>query len=141
VRRILIAAKFGTEVDADGNKTNAKVDIRNDNGTSYVAALDNDVRRGKTSWNGSDQIATPVKGIYEQLEMQHALVDIGSHKASSTSIPKFTCVDPQPLPHERARIESLKAIYTNATTRITNTLAMIDKAQAGARLPRATRRP
>jgi hypothetical protein len=131
VRRILIAAKFGTEVDADGNKTNAKVDIRNDNGTSYVAALDNDVRRGKTSWNGGDQIAAPIKGLYEQLEMQHALVDIGSHRGVLYLDPKVHLRSTRSRYHmNEARIESLRAIYTNATTRITNTLAMIDKAQA-----------
>jgi hypothetical protein len=131
VRRILIAAKFGTEVDADGNKTNAKVDIRNDNGTSYVAALDNDVRRGKTSWNGSDQIATPIKGIYEQLDMQNALVDIGTHKKVLYLDPKVHLRSTRSRYHmNEARIESLRAIYANATTRITNTLALIDKAQA-----------
>jgi hypothetical protein len=130
VRRILIAAKFGTEVDADGNKTNAKVDIRNDNGTAFVAALDNDVRRGKTSWSG-DQIATPVKGVYEQLAMQNALVDIGSHRGVLYLDPKVHLRSTRSRYHmNEARIESLKAIYTNATTRITNTLAMIDKAQA-----------
>jgi hypothetical protein len=130
VRRILIAAKFGTEVDADGNKTNAKVDIRNDNGTSYVAALDNDVRRGKTSW-GADQVATPVKGIYEQLDMQNALVDIGAHKKVLYLDPKVHLRSTRSRYHmNESRIQSLQAIYANATTRITNTLAMIDKAQA-----------
>ena len=53
MRRLLIAAKFGTEIDAEGNKVNAKVDIRNDNGTAFVPKLDDDVRRGKTDWSGS----------------------------------------------------------------------------------------
>jgi hypothetical protein len=131
VRRILIAAKFGTEVDADGNKVNTKVDVRNDNGTPFVDSLDNDVRRGMNAWGGSDAPVTPIKGVYEQMAMQNGLVDVGTHKGVLYLDPKVHLRSTRSRYHmNESRVESLKAIYTNATTRITAALAMIDKAQA-----------
>ena len=46
VRRLLIAAKFGTEIDAEGNKVNTKVDIRTDSGMTHLA---------------TEKVATPVE--------------------------------------------------------------------------------
>jgi hypothetical protein len=131
VRRLLIAAKFGTQIDAAGNKTNAKVDIRTDSGATYLATLDDDVRRGKTKWNGTDAPATPIKGVYEQLATQNALVDIGAHAKVLLLDPKAHIRSTRSRYHmNEARVESLRAIYNNAATRITGTLALIDKAQA-----------
>ncbi len=131
VRRLLIAAKFGTEIDDAGNKTNAKVDIRTDSGSTYLATLDDDVRRGKTNWSGSDTPATPIKGVYEQLAMKNALVDIGSHSKVLYLDAKAHLRSTRSRYHmNETRVESMRAIYTNATTRITSTLSLIDKAQA-----------
>ncbi len=138
VRRLLIAAKFGTQIDEAGNKTTAKVDIRTDSGGPYVATLDDDVRRGMTNWNGTDVVATPIKGIYEQMAEKKQLADIGSHTGVLLLDPKANLRSTRSRYHmNEARVENLRTVYANATTRITGALAMIDKAQAAATIPTA----
>ncbi|MDQ3364163.1 MAG: hypothetical protein M3680_01865 [Myxococcota bacterium] len=140
VRRLLIAAKFGTQIDAAGNKTNLKVDVRTDSGMTHLATLDDDVRRGKTRWNGSDAPVTPIKGVYEQLDTDNALVDIGAHAGVLLLDPKAHLRSTRSRYHmNEARIESIRAIYTNATTRITGALNAIDRAQAAGTIPAADR--
>lgn len=140
VRRLLIAAKFGTEIDAAGNKTTAKVDIRNDNGASALPELDNDVRRGKTRWNGSDSPAVPVKGVYEQLDAKNLLPDIGSHEDVLALDAKAHLRSTRSRYHmNEAQISSIRAIYANATTRINAALTLIDRAQAAGTIPAANR--
>ncbi|HUS31622.1 MAG TPA: hypothetical protein VMZ53_24115, partial [Kofleriaceae bacterium] len=136
VRRILIAAKFGTEIDADGNKVNAKVDIRNDNGTSFVSKLDDDVRRGKTAWNGSDQAATPIRGVYEQLMAKNLLLDIGAHHGVLLLEPAVHLRSTRSRYHmNEANITNVRAIYTNAVTRINAALAIVAKAKTAGIIP------
>lgn len=140
VRRLLIAAKFGTEIDAAGNKTNAKVDIRNDNGMSALPELDNDVRRGKTRWNGSDAPAIPCKGVYEQLDEKNLLPDIGGHEDVLALDAKAHLRSTRSRYHmNEAQISQIRAIYQNATTRINAALAAIDKAQAAGTIPATER--
>ncbi|MBA3395698.1 MAG: hypothetical protein H0T89_23845 [Deltaproteobacteria bacterium] len=140
VRRLLIAAKFGTEIDAAGNKTNAKVDIRTDSGMTHLATLDNDVRRGKTNWNGTDSPAIPIKGVYEQLAVKNSLVDIGAHADVLLLDPKAHLRSTRSRYHmNEARIENIRAIYANATTRINAALNAIDRAQAAGTIPAANR--
>ncbi len=140
VRRILIAAKFGTEIDADGNKVNAKVDIRNDNGTSFVPKLDEDVRRGKVAWSGGDSPATPIRGVYEQLAMKNILLDIGTHKGVLLLEPAVHLRSTRSRYHmNEASVQSLRTIYTNATTRINAALAIISRAKAAGTIPAADR--
>ena len=136
VRRLLIASKFGTEIDAAGNKTTAKIDIRNDNGTSFLPELDNDVRRGKTKWNGSDAPATPVKGVYEQLDAKNLLLDIGAHEDVLALDAKAHLRSTRSRYHmNEAQITQVRAVYQNATTRINSALAVIDRAQAAGTIP------
>jgi hypothetical protein len=140
VRRLLIAAKFGTEIDAAGNKTTAKVDIRNDNGMSALPELDNDVRRGKTRWSGSDAPAIPVKGVYEQLDEKNLLLDIGAHEDVLALDAKAHLRSTRSRYHmNEAQIGSIRAIYANATTRINAALNVIDRAQAAGIIPAANR--
>ncbi|MGE0397963.1 MAG: hypothetical protein AB7T06_14785 [Kofleriaceae bacterium] len=131
VRRLLIAAKFGTQVDAEGNKTNAKVDIRNDNGASFVKDLDTDVRRGKTNWSGSNAPAEPVRGVYEQLKEKNALLDIGAHTGVLLLEPKAHLRSTRSRYHmNEASVQSLRAVYANATTRIQQALAEVTRAKS-----------
>jgi hypothetical protein len=140
VRRLLIAAKFGTQIDAAGNKTNAKVDIRTDSGMTHLATLDADVRRGKTKWNGADAPATPVKGVYEQLGTANALVDIGSHQDVLLLDAKAHLRSTRSRYHmNEAQVQSLRAVYQNAATRINGALAIIDRVQAAGTIPAANR--
>lgn len=140
VRRLLIAAKFGTEVDAEGNKTNAKVDIRNDNGASYVKDLDTDVRRGKTNWNGTDSPAQPVRGVYEQLKEKNSLLDIGAHTGVLLLEPKAHLRSTRSRYHmNEAQTQSLRAVYANATTRIQQALAEVTRAKSLGFIPQSQR--
>lgn len=141
VRRLLIAAKFGTQVDAEGNKTNAKVDIRNDNGASYVKDLDNDVRRGKTNWSGQNSPAEPVRGVYEQLKAKNTLLDIGSHTGVLLLEPKAHLRSTRSRYHmNEAQTQSLRAVYANASTRIQQALTEITRAKSLGIIP-ANQRP
>lgn len=136
VRRLLIAAKFGTEVDASGNKTNAKIDIRTDTGMTHLATLDDDVRRGKTNWSGSNQPATPVRAIYEQMQEKNLLVDIGSRTGVLVVDAKAHLRSTRSRYHmNESSLEHIKVYYRNAATRITSALAQIDKAQAAGFIP------
>jgi hypothetical protein len=68
MRRILIGAKFGIEVDAFGVKSSAKIDERDDSATAeQIAAMDHDIRRGFDGWSGADKPAGPVREVYERL--------------------------------------------------------------------------
>ncbi len=140
VRRLLIAAKFGTEIDAEGNKVNSKVDIRNDNGTAFVPALEDDVRRGKTAWNGGDSPATPIRGVYEQLAMKHVLLDIGTHKGVLLLEPQAHLRSTRSRYHmNEASTQSLKTIYGNGRTQIQAALNAVAKARAANTIPAAAR--
>jgi hypothetical protein len=140
VRRILIAAKFGTEIDKDGNKVNTKVDIRNDNGTAFVPKLDDDVRRGKVAWSGTDAPAVPVRGIYEDLGKKNALQDIGGHKGVLLLEPQVHLRSTRSRYHmNEASVQSIRAVYTNAATRITGAIAVAERAKTAGIIPTANR--
>lgn len=81
IRRLLIAAKFGSGMDAFGLKRDSKLDIRNDGASpAEIASLDADVRGGMIAWNGSaKQPAAPVKEIYERLVAGGKLPEVGAH--------------------------------------------------------------
>ena len=130
VRRLLIAAKFNTTIDAEGNKVNTKVDIRNDNGTSFIPQLDNDVRRGKTSWSTPDAPVTPIRGVYEQLMAKHLLLDIGTHKGVLLLEPAAHLRSTRSRYHmNETSAQSIRAVYTNATTRIQAALNVVARAR------------
>ncbi|MEO8550204.1 MAG: hypothetical protein ABI678_09520 [Kofleriaceae bacterium] len=136
VRRLLIAAKFGTEIDADGNKVNAKTDIRNDNGTAFVATLDDDVRRGKVGWSGSDVAVTPIRGVYEQLRDKHLLLDIGAHKGVLLLEATAHLRSTRSRYHmNEASVASLRTVYANARTQIQVALDQITAARTAGIIP------
>ncbi len=131
VRRLLIAAKMGTEIDADGNKTTAKVDIRNDGASeTEVKALETDVRRGKTAWNGSDDPAEPVRGVYEALKAKNLLLDIGASKGVLLLEPAAHLRSTRSRYHmNEASITNVRTVFTNGATRIQNALNVVDRAR------------
>lgn len=68
IRRILIGAKLGTEVDSTGLKTTFKQDDRQDFATpEQIASLDHDVRVGLVNWNTNVAPSGPVRMVYEKL--------------------------------------------------------------------------
>jgi hypothetical protein len=136
VRRLLIAAKFGTQIDAAGNKTNSKVDIRTDSGMTHLATLDDDVRRGKTNWSGANSPATPIRGIYEQMKEKNALVDVGSKTGVLLLDAKAHLRSTRSRYHmNETSTENVRNLYRNGATRITGAIAAIDKAQAAGTIP------
>ena len=132
VRRLLIAAKMGTEIDADGNKTTAKVDIRNDGASAdEVKSLETDVRRGKTSWSSSDAPAEPVKGVYEALKAKNLLLEVGAHKGVLLLEPAAHLRSTRSRYHmNEASTTNLKTVFTNGTTRIQGVLNVVERARS-----------
>jgi len=140
VRRLLIAAKFGTEIDAEGNKVNAKVDIRTDSGMTHLATLDEDVRRGKTKWDGSETPATPIRGVYEQLKMKNVLLQIGAHQGVLLLEAQAHLRSTRSRYHmNEANLTNVRTVYTNATTRIQAALNLVTRARAAGTIPAADR--
>jgi hypothetical protein len=140
VRRLLIAAKFGTEIDAEGNKVNTKVDIRTDSGSTYLATLDTDVRRGKTAWGGAEAPATPIRGVYEQLMAKNVLLDIGAHKGVLLLEPQAHLRSTRSRYHmNEASIQNIKTVYANAATRVSGALNVVARAKADGIIPAADR--
>lgn len=141
VRRLLIAAKMGTEIDAEGNKTTAKVDIRNDGADpAEVKSLETDVRRGKTSWNGSDQPAEPVKGVYEALKAKNMLLDIGANKGVLLLEPAAHLRSTRSRYHmNEASTSNLRTVFANGATRIQNALNVLERARTAGIISAADR--
>jgi len=140
VRRLLIAAKFGTEIDAEGNKVNSKVDIRTDSGMTYLATLDEDVRRGKTKWNGSDAAATPIRGVYEQLKAENVLLTVGAHQGVLLLESQAHLRSTRSRYHmNEANLSNVRAVYTNGATRIQNALNAVTRARTAGTIPAADR--
>ncbi|HEU0037350.1 MAG TPA: hypothetical protein VFQ53_42360 [Kofleriaceae bacterium] len=136
VRRLLIAAKFGTEIDAEGNKVNTKVDIRTDSGMTHLATLDNDVRRGKTNWNGTDDPATPIRGVYEQLMAKNVLLEIGGHKGVLLLEPQAHLRSTRSRYHmNEASTSNLRTVFANGATRIQNALNVSARARTAGIIP------
>jgi len=138
VRRLLIAAKFDTTIDADGNKVNTKVDIRTDSGMTHLLKLDDDVRRGKTDWNGSDSPATPIRGVYEQLMAKNLLLEIGMHKGVLLLEPKAHLRSTRSRYHmNEANLNTVRTVHTNGAVRIQNALNVLARARTAGTIPAA----
>ncbi len=75
VRRLLIAAKFGSNVNDEGLKQAAKVDVRTEGGR-HVPTLDEDVMSGKVPWSGRDVPIKPIEEVYNRLVEADALADM-----------------------------------------------------------------
>lgn len=140
VRRLLIAAKFGTEIDADGNKINNKVDIRTDSGQDHLLTLDDDVRRGMTKWDGSDDPAEPIRGVYEQLKMKNLLLDIGMHKGVVLLEAKAHLRSTRSRYHmNEASTTAIRTVFTNGVARIQSALNVVERAKTAGIIPPADR--
>ncbi len=140
VRRLLIAAKFGTTIDAEGNKVNSKVDIRTDSGMTHLLTLDADVRRGKVSWNGSDTPATPIRGVYEQLSTKNLLQEIGAHKGVLLLEAQAHLRSTRSRYHmNEANLSNVRLVFANGKTRITNALNVLARARTAGIIPAADR--
>lgn len=74
VRRLLVAAKFDSDIDDNGLKSALKIDQRVEGG-QYKDVLDNDIRGGKARW--SNGAFNSVYEIYKRLDDRKVLPNIG----------------------------------------------------------------
>ena len=78
VRRLLVAAKFDSDIDANGLKSALKIDQRTEGG-QYMDVLDNDIRGGKSRWsNGS---FNSIHEIYKRLDERKVPQTSGAKRA------------------------------------------------------------
>jgi hypothetical protein len=119
IRRILIGAKLDSAVDPEtGLKKAAKVDVRNDSAT-HVGTLDQDVRRGKVAWYGSDTPVEPIRVVWQSLLDKALLPTIDSKEAVLLLDPKAHLRSVRSRFHLNfARPESITRLWTNAMDQV-----------------------
>ncbi len=118
VRRLLIAAKFGSFVDENGLKRASKVDVRTSGGGD-MDTLENDVMRGKVNWSGSDDPLQPVKEIYDRLNESNRLPDIGNERDVLVLDPKVHLRSTRSRFHlDLADMGDMRSFYNNGRQRI-----------------------
>ncbi len=131
VRRVLVGAKFGSTVDDQGIKSAIKVDVRAE-GPGRMAALDNDIRRGKWNASGSDAPIEPVKAVFETLQKAMALPTIGSKTDVMLLDPKLHLRSTRSRYHlNEAGASQLRAFYLNGRTRLQAMLALASARRDG----------
>jgi hypothetical protein len=127
VRRLLIAAKFGSFVDDNGLKRASKLDVRTSGGT-HKDTLEQDVMSGKVSWNGSPAALEPVKEIYTRLNEMNRLPDIGTERDVLVLDPKVHLRSTRSRYHlDLASQRDMRDFYENGRQRIRD---VRDSAQA-----------
>tara|TARA_R110002096_G_scaffold436038_2_gene665791 strand:+ start:54072 stop:56396 length:2325 start_codon:yes stop_codon:yes gene_type:complete len=118
VRRLLIAAKFGSFVDDNGLKRASKVDVRT-SGDQHMPTLETDVMRGTSAWSGSDNPLQPVKEIYDRLNENNRLPDIGSERDVLVLDPKVHLRSTRSRFHlDLASLSDMRSFYGNGRQRI-----------------------
>lgn len=123
VRRLLIAAKFNTTVDANGIKRSEKVDTRTEGGT-HRGTLFDDVRTGEVPWCGGRQAIEPIKVVYDAMAELDLLPDM--EDANGELHEGVLLVEPRVhlrstrsrLHYDMARFSDVRRFYTNALSRI-----------------------
>ena len=116
IRRILVGVKANTVIDEFGLKRNDKVDVRNDGASAEeIASLDQDVRRGKTKWNGSEEAVKPLKGLYDGLNAKGLLPDVGPHQDVLLLEPKVHVRSVRSRYHlNETELSGIQGIYKDA---------------------------
>ncbi|CAN5922017.1 hypothetical protein BH11MYX4_BH11MYX4_27940 [soil metagenome] len=140
IRRLLIGNKVGSSVDPLGIKKAAKEDMRRDSASpENIASLDLDARRGFVKWSGgTDQVAVPVRQIYEKLAASAKLPDVGAHKAVLLLEAKIHIRQVRSRLHlNEASWGSVRAVQQLGPDRLTKLTAQIAKARAAAAIPAA----
>lgn len=134
VRRILIGAKFDSTVDENGIKRAKKIDVRDDS-SAHVATLDQDVRRGMTSWSGTDGPAAPVRAIYEAMTQKVDLPDIDMHQNVLLLDPQVRLRSRRSRYHQNeASIEAVNGLYNNGSVAIGAIKEIIERERAAGTL-------
>ncbi len=130
VRRLLIAAKFGSEVDAAGLKRAAKIDVRTEGGR-HAGSLDHDVMSGTVPWSGPAAPIEPIEAVYRRALELDLLPDMQGYADVLLMNPKVHMRSERSRYHlNEAAIDALTRYYVNGRTRIAEVNALIE-----ARLP------
>lgn len=125
VRRLLIAAKFESTVDATGLKRAAKVDVRTEGGT-HAATLNDDVMRGTVSWSGRPAPVEPIQAVYERLVELGVTEDMQGRADVLLLHPKLYMRSERSRYHlNEAALDALQRYYVNGRTRIEDANALI----------------
>ena len=118
VRRLLIAAKFGSFVDSSGLKRASKMDVRTEGGT-HMPTLDEDVMSGTVPWTGRRVPIEPMQVIYNELLALDFLPNMQGHADVLLLNPKVHMRSERSRYHlNEAGADALNRYYTNGRSRI-----------------------
>lgn len=127
VRRLLIAAKFDAEVDAEGIKRAGKIDVRNDNGASHLASLDGDAQSGTVGWNSSRTPIEPAKAVYDRMGELSKLIDVEGKTGVLALDPKVYLRGTRSRYHlNMTSSNDLKKVLDNGRARIQAAIAIAE---------------
>ncbi len=118
VRRLLIAAKFGSTVGDDGVKRASKMDVRTFGG-AHRGTLIEDVQSGTVSWEGSRTAVEPIRAIFEGLAEVGALQSVDGRDDLLVVDPKLFVRSVRSRYHlNLASISRLQQLADNGVARI-----------------------
>jgi hypothetical protein len=107
---------------------------------SHLLTLDDDVRRGKVNWSGSDVAATPIRGVYEQLMAKNVLLEIGAHKGVLLLEPEAHLRSTRSRYHmNESNLSNVRLIFANGATRIQAALNVVARARTAGIIPAGDR--
>jgi hypothetical protein len=131
IRRILVGVKSNTTIDEFGMKRNGKVDVRNDGASAEeIANLDKDIRTGTSSWNGSSSPLTPLKGVYDALNKDGALPDVGGHTDVLELEPKVHMRSVRSRYHlNETSLQAMQDFYGKTSGKLDHAIALATAAQ------------
>jgi hypothetical protein len=132
IRRILIGVKANGEIDEFGLKRCEKTDIRNDGASpEEIAALDADLRSGKTHWNGGEEPIKPLEGVYDALAAKGLLPDIGPHEDVLLLEPKVHIRQVRSRFHlGESPLSAVRALHENGAEKVRAALELAARAKA-----------
>ena len=134
VRRLLIAAKFGAGVDANGIKRAAKIDVRTEGG-DHKDTLIEDVQRGTVTWQGSETPIEPLSVVYERMNELKLLPDLDGFKDVLMLLPQVYLRSARSRYHmNEASFGSVKDMFDNGKTRISGVIEAAEAAIAAGTL-------
>lgn len=129
VRRLLIAAKFGAGVDAEGIKRAAKIDVRTEGG-DHKDTLTADVQRGTVKWQGRETPVEPLAVVYERMNELGLLPDIDGYKDVLLLLPQVYLRSARSRYHmNEVRIGTIESLFDNGMARISVATELAEAAQ------------
>ncbi len=132
IRRLLVAAKFGAEVDDEGIKRSAKLDERTNSPSLHVGTLNHDVMSGQADWA---RPFSAVREIHERLSELGQLPEVGAHPDVLLLNPKFYVRSTRSRYHlDLLQLRSMNAVYRNGMRRVGLIVELANQALEGTNL-------